>query len=583
MKALSCIVLCLLMGAAQAQVNPGTSPLSIPKGGTGAATASTARSSLGLGSMATQNANGVAITGGTITGLPTPSTATDAASKSYVDGASNGLTIQSPSRLATAAVLPNTPTYANGTAGVGATLTAGANSTLTIDGTVANVNDVVLVKNQASAFQNGIYTVTNAGSGSVAWVLTRVTYFDQASEMVRGSYTFITAGSANIGVAFTLQASVTTVGTDSLSFVIFTTPTTSFVPGAVTAQFLATSAIPERTGILNGTIVESHASNAVTFALKTLAGADPSSSAPVYIAFSNGAGGYTVLSVTAALSRTISAGSTLGVLSSSTATRLGIVAVNNSGTVVLGVGNFPSPPSSDYLTFNTVAEGGAGAADSSETIYTATSLTGVQVQPLAYAIYNFTITTPGNWTASPTNLNMWTTDRAAMPYDLTTRPETPPSQFTGAIFRPKTANSLQYLDLGVNGTPSPSAAEGLLGWYDTCDSDLIANPQANTSCSRLAVDGNHNTIVGQYNYGPSPTAGDIFFYAGGIGRIKIFASNGSMQPVANNASTLGFSTNIWSGTYSNQYFSGPSSTQGVSCSGAPTAAFASVNGIVTHC
>ncbi len=94
-------------------------------------------------------------------------------------------------------MLPNTPTYANGTAGVGATLTAGSNTTLTVDGTTANLSDVVLVKNEAAAANDGIYTVTAAGSGSVPWVLTRATYFDQAAEMKAGSYTLITAGTAN--------------------------------------------------------------------------------------------------------------------------------------------------------------------------------------------------------------------------------------------------------------------------------------------------------------------------------------------------------------------------------------------------
>lgn len=135
----------------------------------------------------------------------------------------NGLTVLASSTLATAAVLPNTPTYANGAAGVGATLTAGSNTTLTVDGTAAPLNTVVLVKNQASAFQNGIYTVTTAGSGATPWVLTRATYFDQASEMKAGSYTFISGGATNLNTAYALQAAVATVGTDSLTWALFST------------------------------------------------------------------------------------------------------------------------------------------------------------------------------------------------------------------------------------------------------------------------------------------------------------------------------------------------------------------------
>lgn len=199
--------------------------LPLANGGTGASSAPTARTSLGLGTMATQNANSVAIIGGTATGFPTPTNANDVAIKSYVDSLATGLAVLASSALATAAVLPNTPTYSNGASGVGATLTAGSNTTLTVDGTAAPISTVVLVKDQASAFQNGIYTVTQAGSGSVPWILTRATYFDQSAEMLQGSFTVITSGATNINKAYVLQRSITTVGTDALTFNLFNNST----------------------------------------------------------------------------------------------------------------------------------------------------------------------------------------------------------------------------------------------------------------------------------------------------------------------------------------------------------------------
>jgi hypothetical protein len=208
-------------------------PVGVSKGGTGGTTAATARSGLGLGTISTQDANAVAITGGTITGLPTPSANSDAATKSYVDGLASGLTILASSNYATAAVLPNSPTYNNGTLGVGATLTAGSNTTLTVDGTVVALDSIVLVKNQASAAQNGIYKLTTAGDGSNAWVLTRATYFDQAAEMTAGSYTAIISGTANSGSSWILATTVTTVGSDSVTFNQFSSQTT-----ASTVQFL---------------------------------------------------------------------------------------------------------------------------------------------------------------------------------------------------------------------------------------------------------------------------------------------------------------------------------------------------------
>ena len=193
-------------------------PVALTYGGTGSNTASGARSNLGLGTVATQNANAVAFTGGSATGFPTPVNPTDVAIKSYVDGLATGLIILPQTTLATAAVLPNTPTYSNGSSGVGATLISSTNSTLTVDGTVAALNAVVLVKNQASTFQNGIYTVTTAGSGSAAWVLTRATYFNQSSNMLAGSYTFVTSGTTNTNSSYVLQSTVTTVGTTAVTF-----------------------------------------------------------------------------------------------------------------------------------------------------------------------------------------------------------------------------------------------------------------------------------------------------------------------------------------------------------------------------
>lgn len=94
-------------------------------------------------------------------------------------------------RVATTSSL--TATYNNGINGVGATLTnSGTQAALEIDGVFLTGGDRVLVKDQASALQNGIYTVTNEGSGSSNWVLTRATDFD--GTLQDGSFTNILEG-----------------------------------------------------------------------------------------------------------------------------------------------------------------------------------------------------------------------------------------------------------------------------------------------------------------------------------------------------------------------------------------------------
>lgn len=75
-------------------------------------------------------------------------------------------------------------TYSNGTSGVGATLTATTAGVFTHD--VLNnfsVGDIILVKNQTSTFQNGIYEITTLGNDSTEWVLTRHTSANTALKL----------------------------------------------------------------------------------------------------------------------------------------------------------------------------------------------------------------------------------------------------------------------------------------------------------------------------------------------------------------------------------------------------------------
>lgn len=125
-------------------------------------------------------------------------------------------------KAATTGVLPNTPTYANGSSGVGATLTAGANAALAAqDGITLSAGDRLLVKDQASALQNGIYTVASVGSSGVPWMLIRATDSDAASatEISYGMATYVTSGSTNGSKKFYMSTnSAITVGTTAQAF-----------------------------------------------------------------------------------------------------------------------------------------------------------------------------------------------------------------------------------------------------------------------------------------------------------------------------------------------------------------------------
>jgi len=137
------------------------------------------------------------------------------ANKAYVDQVAQGLDTKPSCRVATTANL--SATYDNGTAGVGATLTnSSTQAALSIDGITMVADDRVLVKDQTNAAHNGIYVVTNIGSVSTNWILTRATPEDQPSELTGGAFVFVEEGTSNgdNGYVFTHNGSPTFGTTD---------------------------------------------------------------------------------------------------------------------------------------------------------------------------------------------------------------------------------------------------------------------------------------------------------------------------------------------------------------------------------
>lgn len=122
-------------------------------------------------------------------------------------------------KYASTAALPSI-VYSNGSSGVGATLTGVALAAISLDSSSPSVNDRVLIKNQVSDFQNGIYTVTATGSGIAVFVLTRAVDFNQSIEIKTGDSVFITAGSTLAATTWDVNsADSPVIGTDSITFV----------------------------------------------------------------------------------------------------------------------------------------------------------------------------------------------------------------------------------------------------------------------------------------------------------------------------------------------------------------------------
>jgi hypothetical protein len=161
-----------------------------------------------------------------VTVTQNPVAALDLATKQYVDTlVSSGITFHSPVKYE----VPSgnlVATYNNGASGVGATLTnAGTLVAFTPDGTVASVNDRILIYNQTNQAQNGVYVVTTVGDGSTAWVLTRASDADtyalkSPNGLGEGDAFFITSGATGAGETYVCNTvGVITFGTTAITFV----------------------------------------------------------------------------------------------------------------------------------------------------------------------------------------------------------------------------------------------------------------------------------------------------------------------------------------------------------------------------
>ena len=185
-------------------------------------TASTARTNLGLGTIATQDANNVALTGGSITGLGDPSATSDAATKNYVDQLIAGLRTRIVAEVATTANVDLTADLQNGD---------------TIDGVTLATGDRVLVKDQSTGSQNGLYTVVASGTAS------RDTEYDTIAEL-SGQMVVVNQGTANDNKIFLCTTNNTaTLGSDTITF----TQVTPSNVGTVTSVAVADSGSSEFT------------------------------------------------------------------------------------------------------------------------------------------------------------------------------------------------------------------------------------------------------------------------------------------------------------------------------------------------
>jgi len=175
------------------------------------------------------------ITANKVTGLATPSGASDAATKSYVDNAISGLSPKTSVRAATTANGTLSTAFANGQ---------------TLDGVVMATGDRILLKNQTDATVNGIYTVNASGAP------TRATDADTGAELA-GAYVLVTEGTANKGSGWVATFDgVPTIGTDNIVWTQFSSAATVTAGNGISVSGNQVSAVgtSNRITVSGGTI-----------------------------------------------------------------------------------------------------------------------------------------------------------------------------------------------------------------------------------------------------------------------------------------------------------------------------------------
>ena len=181
------------------KLTSGTLP--IGRGGTGSTDGSITGSGAITFTAGSTNTNVVLAPNGTgtvdvsskrITSVATPTGANDAANKAYVDAVQTGLDVKQSVRATSTATVSVTYGSTSGTSGRGQ-ITAAPN---TLDGVSLALNDRILLKDQSTAAQNGIWVVTTLGTGANG-VWDRATDFDQDAEVTAGAFTFVEEGTAN--------------------------------------------------------------------------------------------------------------------------------------------------------------------------------------------------------------------------------------------------------------------------------------------------------------------------------------------------------------------------------------------------
>jgi hypothetical protein len=423
----------------------------------------------------TTNAVDLTLSGNlTLSGAPTSDL--HAATKLYVDNVTAGINFHESVHAASVSSLA--VIYNNGTNGVGATLTANTNRAFaTLDGETVVLGERVLIKNQADAKQNGIYTLTTVGSVSSPWVLTRATDADNnpAGEMKTGDFVFVQRGTVNASVGYINNSTTNpiVIGTDNITY-------TEFNAGKTVA---AGTGLQEATpGILSiDTTTTVDKNTAQTLTNKTISGASNTLSNIGNGSLTNSS--ITIGSTAASLGDTVT---TIAGLTSVTSTTFVGSLTGNASTVTNGVVTTGSYSNPTWLSLNSAAVGLGNVEN-----------TALSTFPGSTAIVSLGNVTAGTWNAD---------------YILPAKGGTGLQSYaTGDIIYASATNTLSKLSAADNGQIL-TLASGVPTW---AAAPITLPSQTSNSGKFLTTDGTTASwavIPASYT---APTIGGVSITSGG--------------------------------------------------------------------
>lgn len=257
------------------------------------------------------------------------------------------------------------------------------------------------------------------------------------------------------------------------------------------------------TAVTNVQINATVATNALTFAVKTAAGNDPSATDPIYVTFRSAtltSGAIVTRAITSALSVTVPASQALGTINA-TPSRIWLAFIDNAGTVELAVKQNAVFSSSVISRIGTIDETvlatttAIATAPTADVWYSTTARTSVALRVAGYCEFSGGQATAGTWATSPSKVQV-ASSTIKRPGDVV--------QVTFASSSTSTGNSTTTLaDTTLTSTVTADVATVISGDFTVADIQIAA---ATTGVKLASLRGSTTLFTHNINIG-QPTAG----------------------------------------------------------------------------